>query len=238
MLTKNFVFSAQDDLVGGAEALLQPRVASLPQHIQSVYVQALLKIFARLAAAKIPNPAVADSGSEQAKTRFQKVLTMIDTGIPIFTQSTHLEVQERSCFLIALVNIYKESNGAGAELGAEMASLFDEPLNPVKVGAADQVPIPEGLDLDKWINEPPPEPTPLFTPSAASSIFDGFGAPSTGSSGAPWGSQPLTQGGYVPTGTYQPASEQEIERVRPLPLPLLLLLYWLYGRQMPEHFLF
>jgi hypothetical protein len=35
--------------------------------------------------------------------------------------------------------------------------FFSNPLNPVAPKAQKRVPIPEGLDLDNWIHEPPPE---------------------------------------------------------------------------------
>jgi hypothetical protein len=40
---------------------------------------------------------------------------------------------------------------------AVMAELFEGELNPVHASAIDHVPIPEGLNLDEWIHEPPPE---------------------------------------------------------------------------------
>ncbi len=57
----------------------------------------------------------------------------------------------------------------------ELCSLFAGELNPVAAKAQRKVPVPEGLDLDAWINEPPPPP-PLHpvagtttTPGMASS---------------------------------------------------------------------
>jgi len=46
---------------------------------------------------------------------------------------------------------------SGQNIGNEISSLFDEPLNPVgpKAGKKAAKQIPEGLDLDSWINEPP-----------------------------------------------------------------------------------
>ena len=35
--------------------------------------------------------------------------------------------------------------------------LFEGELNPVHQSAIEHVPIPEGLNLDEWIHEPPPE---------------------------------------------------------------------------------
>ena len=37
----------------------------------------------------------------------------------------------------------------------ELRSLFEGELNPVAPKAQKKVPVPEGLDLDEWINEPP-----------------------------------------------------------------------------------
>ena len=44
---------------------------------------------------------------------------------------------------------------ASLRLGAELAAMFAGELNPVAPKAQRKVPLPEGLDLDAWINEPP-----------------------------------------------------------------------------------
>ncbi|KAL7056606.1 hypothetical protein AAHC03_020843 [Spirometra sp. Aus1] len=44
-------------------------------------------------------------------------------------------------------------------LVAELCLLFAGELNPVAAKAQRKVPVPEGLDLDAWINEPPPPPS-------------------------------------------------------------------------------
>lgn len=83
------------------------------------------------------------------------MIELVQARIAQFAQSSYLEVQERACFFQEIVSLYVELGGGGAELGREIASLFDEPLNPVAPKAQKKVPIPEGLDLDEWINEPP-----------------------------------------------------------------------------------
>ena len=50
-------------------------------------------------------------------------------------------------------------------LGAELAAMFAGELNPVAPKAQRKVPLPEGLDLDAWINEPP-------TPTRSSTGLD------------------------------------------------------------------
>lgn len=50
--------------------------------------------------------------------------------------------------------IHKNLLKDDASLGTEMAALFSGELNPVAPKAQKKVQIPEGLDLDAWINEP------------------------------------------------------------------------------------
>jgi hypothetical protein len=84
-------------------------------------------------------------------------------------------VQERACSLLQLTKyILKELNAAvaaeeenGGESSsssvgvvAELWSLFEGELNPVAPKAQKKVPVPEGLDLDAWINDPPSDDEP------------------------------------------------------------------------------
>ncbi|CAH8585204.1 unnamed protein product [Dicrocoelium dendriticum] len=50
------------------------------------------------------------------------------------------------------------------KLGAELASLFHGEINPVAPNAQHKVPVPDGLDLNGWIN-PPPAPRWIDRPS-------------------------------------------------------------------------
>ncbi|CDI97079.1 Clathrin coatomer adaptor adaptin N terminal [Echinococcus multilocularis] len=56
----------------------------------------------------------------------------------------------------------------------ELCSFFEGELNPVAPKAQRKVPVPEGLDLDAWINEPPLPPSQLLvaSPIALSSSQD------------------------------------------------------------------
>ncbi len=94
----------------------------------------------------------------------------------IFLASGDLEVQERAVFGVELMKLIAESvaqgcalfifcapsrlqliGASGEPLYATVATLFEGELNPVHPTAIDHVPIPEGLNLDEWIHEPPPE---------------------------------------------------------------------------------
>ena len=48
----------------------------------------------------------------------------------------------------------------GDNISEDFQLFFADELNPVAPKAQKKVPIPEGLDLDAWINEPPSESEP------------------------------------------------------------------------------
>lgn len=83
---------------------------------------------------------------------------VITSRLTAFTESVHLEVQERACFVLEVLRLYnKLKDDDDGAISAELAALFEEPLNPVAKGAIKKVPIPDGLDLDTPLNEEPPE---------------------------------------------------------------------------------
>ncbi|EDQ84380.1 uncharacterized protein MONBRDRAFT_30296 [Monosiga brevicollis MX1] len=129
------------------EALLQPRVASLPAHIQAVCVHNTLKIYARLTE-KIQK-------GEGSVDSLNAIVNVITSRIPLFVQSGDLEVQERAVFVGEMVGFLAAQREKGEALDHELLQLFAEELNPVAPKAQRKVPVPEGLDLDEWINTPP-----------------------------------------------------------------------------------
>eukprot|EP01114_Cavostelium_apophysatum_P002110 TRINITY_DN1183_c0_g1_i5.p1 TRINITY_DN1183_c0_g1~~TRINITY_DN1183_c0_g1_i5.p1 ORF type:complete len:1154 (-),score=375.58 TRINITY_DN1183_c0_g1_i5:267-3728(-) len=150
-----------EDKLGAVEALLQPRVVHLPSHIQSIYMQSALKLFGSAAAPATPkeigSPRQAGPAASKAYPKLQDIVKIMQARLPLFTQSQYLEVQERACFDLEVLNLYNELQSAGTDVGADLVTLFDEPLNPVAPKAQRKVPVPEGLDLDQWINEQPEE---------------------------------------------------------------------------------
>jgi AP-3 complex subunit delta-1 len=71
--------------------------------------------------------------------------------------SSDLEVQERASVLLAFIKFVTKHLDKGENLSNELSTFFDGELNPVAPKAQKKVPVPEGLDLDAWINEPPSE---------------------------------------------------------------------------------
>uniref|UniRef100_A0A3B4Z7L1 AP-3 complex subunit delta-1 n=1 Tax=Stegastes partitus TaxID=144197 RepID=A0A3B4Z7L1_9TELE len=130
------------------EAMLRPKVATLPGHIQAVYVQNAAKLFATVLKAQ--------EGNTDSTTAQETSQLMIDR-LPLFVQSANLEVQERASCILQLVKYIQKLQQKDVEVAEEVNALFAGELNPVAPKAQKKVPVPEGLDLDAWINEPPSE---------------------------------------------------------------------------------
>uniref|UniRef100_A0A3B3TAF1 AP-3 complex subunit delta n=1 Tax=Paramormyrops kingsleyae TaxID=1676925 RepID=A0A3B3TAF1_9TELE len=130
------------------EAMLRPKVATLPGHIQAVYVQNVAKLFATVLRGQegVPDRQVAQETSQ----------LLIDR-LPLFVQSANLEVQERASCILQLVKYVQKLQQKEVQVAEEVTALFAGELNPVAPKAQKKVPVPEGLDLDAWINEPPSE---------------------------------------------------------------------------------
>ncbi|KAH8238268.1 hypothetical protein KR032_001765 [Drosophila birchii] len=148
--------------------LLRPR--QLPGHIQGVYVQNVIKLFARLATTCL---------ELQDLPGLVKLCEHVLDKLQHFNGSSDIEVQERAnsaCMLIAmlrtqlsttdeavaLMDTTTATEGGGIpplaiEIVQEITLLFAGELIPVAPKAQRKVPLPDGLDLDEWINPPPPE---------------------------------------------------------------------------------
>uniref|UniRef100_A0A8C5EPU9 AP-3 complex subunit delta-1 n=1 Tax=Gouania willdenowi TaxID=441366 RepID=A0A8C5EPU9_GOUWI len=130
------------------EAMLRPKVATLPGHIQAVYVQNAAKLFSTVLKSQ--------EGSTEGTAAQETSQLMIDR-LPLFVQSANLEVQERASCILQLVKYIQKLQQKEVEVAEEVSALFAGELNPVAPKAQKKVPVPEGLDLDAWINEPPSE---------------------------------------------------------------------------------
>ncbi|XP_064424430.1 AP-3 complex subunit delta-1 [Latimeria chalumnae] len=130
------------------EAMLKPKVATLPGHIQAVYVQNAVKLYASVLQQK------EDSGEKQGA---EEVTQLLIDRLPQFIQSADLEVQERASCILQLIKYIQKLQSKDVPVAEEVTALFAGELNPVAPKAQKKVPVPDGLDLDVWINEPPSE---------------------------------------------------------------------------------
>ncbi|KAG8431159.1 hypothetical protein GDO86_019336 [Hymenochirus boettgeri] len=128
------------------EAMLRPKVTTLPGHIQSVYVQNVVKLYSCILQRKELE------GENEAA---QEITQLMIERLPQFVQSADLEVQERASCILQLIKYIQKLQAKEVPVAEEVIALFAGELNPVAPKAQKKVPVPEGLDLDAWINEPP-----------------------------------------------------------------------------------
>ncbi|KYO36010.1 AP-3 complex subunit delta-1 [Alligator mississippiensis] len=128
------------------EAMLRPKVTTLPGHIQAVYVQNMVKLYASILQQK------EEAGEKESS---QEITQLMIDRLPQFVQSADLEVQERASCILQLIKYIQKLQAKEVPVAEEVIALFAGELNPVAPKAQKKVPVPEGLDLDTWINEPP-----------------------------------------------------------------------------------
>lgn len=134
--------------------LLQERALALPEHIQAVFIHNACKIYGNHSI----TIAADDEAGQESLAEMRKMML---ERLPVFTTSNDLEVQERAVSAVALITYITKQRGKGLNIDKEVAGLYAGDLNPVAARAQRKVPIPEGLDLDKWINSPPKEEEPV-----------------------------------------------------------------------------
>ncbi|XP_054014848.1 AP-3 complex subunit delta-1 isoform X2 [Hylaeus anthracinus] len=137
-------FSSElDDPLATLQSMLRSQASSLPGHIQAVYVHNILKLAT----------ATLCTAEKNGDTEVINQIYELKDKIAAFVCSGDLEVQERSSSALVLLECLKENPG----LAQELMEAFEGELNPVAPKAQRKVPIPEDLDLDSWINDPPSE---------------------------------------------------------------------------------
>ena len=146
------------------EFMLRPKITCLPGHIQSVYVQNIPKLYARI---------IKEAEDEEENDVVKECTQMMLDKMPMFVQNADLEVQERACCILQLVKYVVKLMDKENKVGDEVVALFSGPLNPVAERAQKKVPVPEGLDLDKWINHPPSDSSDDETVGASIFTFGG-----------------------------------------------------------------
>lgn len=151
---------------------------SLPGHIQGVYVQNILKLFTRIVTGLLERndvnkivtlcnlllkklPVFISSGHIEVQERASSAFILVQLLREQFP-SSEPDVQDADSMLVMTERPEnpKEDDTQSIPIGAieivqEMAVLFAGDLNPVAPKAQKKVPLPDGLDLDEWINPPP-----------------------------------------------------------------------------------
>ncbi|KAI0964144.1 hypothetical protein AcW1_001032 [Taiwanofungus camphoratus] len=157
---------------------LQPSIVTLTPDIIAVYLQAAMKVFGSWAAE------LADRWDDDDLSKVKNVVDMVLGRVGDFATNPDIEVQERAAeilelftFIRADLNSYRPITEDGLSYGdsntsSSTPSLSTQPnfpkslflirplsatyeLNAVASTAQASVSIPEGLDLDAWIVQPP-----------------------------------------------------------------------------------
>jgi len=145
-----FISAAEEEPIEIVKALLHQRLFALPPRIQAAFVQSITKVYSFAANQK-------PTDESELKAHYDNLAVMRDLirkNFDNFKYSPDVEVQERAAICLKVLQLHEELLDSGIDIGHELAALFEEDLNPVAKGANRKVPIPEGLDLDNWINEP------------------------------------------------------------------------------------
>jgi len=136
------------------QSLLRGLMPSLPPHIQAVYIQNTLKLYTQC-----------EISEDVEKIMITKLEQLVG--------SSDLEVQERSSATLHLLKYLHRQKEKG-ELDVvteELKSYFSGELNPVAPKAQKKVPVPDGLDLDAWINQPEDESSDEEADSLGGQVF-------------------------------------------------------------------
>lgn len=149
-------YSYLEDIPSTLECLLTPHASDLPVKVQTIYVHSIIKIYAYWTSELV------SQWNMELQHEFQKVTQVMCDKMDMFVKCKDLEVQERahnvkSLFEIILNAIDATNIEAPLVLEGLPELFFMYELNPVAPKAQSKVPVPEGLDLDAWINEPLPD---------------------------------------------------------------------------------
>ncbi|CAH0548958.1 unnamed protein product [Brassicogethes aeneus] len=159
----------------------------LPQHIESVFIHNIVKLFANI---------MLKLETEGRFVEIDVLADLIAEKINESVKSAELEVQERASTTLMVIALVKseiekkkeqgepmledndiddplspEKNEQSNTIAFQLLSLFSGELNPVAPKAQKKVPIPEGLDLDAWINEPLEESDSESEPEMTENLF-------------------------------------------------------------------
>lgn len=175
------IFSELNEPEKTLNILLKHR--TLPGHIQGVYVQNILKLFTRVATGLMEKndskhivqlcnlllkklPTFISSGHIEVQERASSAFVLIEMLRDQFGAIGNLDVVvPQTDDILSDIPVNEapateqrnEIPALAIDIVKEMAILFAGDLNPVAPKAQRKVQLPDGLDLDEWINPPPAE---------------------------------------------------------------------------------
>ncbi|KAK5983701.1 Garnet [Trichostrongylus colubriformis] len=147
------------------ESMLRARTSVMSGHILSVYVQNIGKLYSTL---------LSKAEKEDDWDAIESLDNLMLSKLADFELAEHLEAQERACNLMSILRIIEAAHARREKVAGDVVRLYEGELNPVAAKAQRKVPVPDGLDLDQWIEEPWQDTPEL---SEESEVEDTFGQP-------------------------------------------------------------
>lgn len=137
------------------EALLQPRTRLLPFSVHAVYLQGVLKVFVsyakRNSRGESKDPEQEESGERGS---LHAAVELIKQNVTPLVSSVDMEVQERACNVLGLIQPFEDPSNAGRmkeafETIAALSEVLSMELGPVSVHAQGRVSLPDGLVVEE-----------------------------------------------------------------------------------------
>ncbi|CAF3775931.1 unnamed protein product [Adineta steineri] len=193
------------------ESMLNTKITLFPGHIQSVYYQNILKIITYIITTSDNNDTIA-----------KNLISMSIDKMSLFLSSDDVEAQERASVILNILKVVLKLIEKSEFNLNELNVLFDGILNPVAGKAQRKVVVPNGLDLDAWINDPPSESEDESVPTnqyyenknTTQNLFSNNDNKEDYYHSSNLSSYPGDGSGYTQSKTYAEPSTEEIEKQR------------------------
>lgn len=141
------------------EALLQPRTRLLPFFVHAVYLQGVLKVFVSYAHSQSLGKSKETPEQDEyvmapgGGGSLHAAVELIKANVAPLASSVDMEVQERACNVLGLIQPFEDPSNAGRmKEGLETLNALSEVLSlelgPVSVHAQGRVSLPDGLLIE------------------------------------------------------------------------------------------
>jgi len=142
-------------------SIIHTSTSSLPSRTLAAYIQAAMKVFTFIAGND------QQSWTKERQSQVSLMLTSVIRFLEPLNTHPNLEVQERAVEFLELARLVQEASTAHS-IGTDYSDFTDPPLlltqampslfngmelNPVAPNAQKKVPVPDELDLNKFIND-------------------------------------------------------------------------------------
>jgi len=147
-----------NDYIEVAKALMNWQMGASTNTEQAPFIQSALKVVLRGLGTILQEGRW--DGVEEWKEFAVELLETVIKPLEDFSESNDLEVQERACSYLFILNwvqgeLENRDHDEFLEIVEGCQEMFETQLIPVDPNAQKSVPIPKGIDLDEWVYEPP-----------------------------------------------------------------------------------